>query len=98
MSLPIVLRPEASRDVEEARDYYEAQRKGLGQAFLNRLKETLDRISALPKMVGVLWRNLRAARLRRFAHVVYYRIHSDRVEVLAVVHGGRDKSAWRTRA
>jgi hypothetical protein len=33
MSLPVVLRPEASRDVEEARDHYEALRAGLGQTL-----------------------------------------------------------------
>ena len=46
MSLPVVLRPEANRDAEEARDYLEAQRAGLGQAFLDRLDEVLGRIRA----------------------------------------------------
>jgi hypothetical protein len=41
MSLPVVLRPEASREAEEARDYLETQRAGLGQAFVDRLNETL---------------------------------------------------------
>lgn len=34
MSLSVVLRPEASRDAEDARDYLEGQRTGLEQAFL----------------------------------------------------------------
>jgi toxin ParE1/3/4 len=98
MSLPVVLRPEASRDTEEARDYFESKQTGLGLAFLDRLREALQRISARPEMYGVVWRNVRATRLRRFTYVVYHRIHDDRVEVLAVMHGSRDASTWQSRA
>ena len=97
MSLPVVLRPEASRDAEEARDYLEAQRAGLGQAFLDRPNEVLAAIGAMPGLYAVVWQNVRAARLRRFTYVVYYRVHDDRVEVLAVMHGRRDASAWQAR-
>ncbi len=51
MSLPVVLRSEAIRDTEEARDYLESQRAGLGQTFLSRLNEVLARIGAMPKGV-----------------------------------------------
>lgn len=98
MSLPVVLRPEASRDAEEARDHLEAQRAGLGQAFLDRLNEAISQIGTMPHLYGVAWRNVRAARLRQFTYVVYYRVHDDRVEVLAVMHGSRDASAWQGRA
>jgi plasmid stabilization system protein ParE len=98
MSLPVVLRPEASRDVAAARDYLEARRAGLGQAFLDRLTEALTRIRAMPELHGVVWRSVRASRLRRFTYVVYYRVQDDRVEVLAVMHGSRDASAWQARA
>lgn len=72
MSLPVVVRPEAGRDAEEARDHLEAQRPGLGQAFLNRLKETLARVGGMPELYGIIWRNVRAARLRKFSYIVYY--------------------------
>src|SRR5438309_2252172 len=35
VSLPVVLRPEASRDAEATRDYLNAQQAGLGQVFLD---------------------------------------------------------------
>jgi toxin ParE1/3/4 len=98
VSLPVVVRREATRDAEEARDHLEAQRAGLGQAFLDRLKEVLGRIGAMPQMYGLAWRNVRAARLRRFTYVVYYRVQADRVEVLAVMHGNRDAAVWKARA
>ena len=98
MRLPIFLRPEATQDVVDARHYYETRREGLGEAFLDRLNDVLARIQDMPKLYGITWRNVRAARLRRFKHVLYYRIHDDRVEVLGVLHGSRDSSVWRTRA
>jgi plasmid stabilization system protein ParE len=44
-----------------------------------------------------VWQDVRAARLRKFRHVVYYVAFADRVEVLAVLHGSRDPSAWQSR-
>ena len=98
MSLPVVLRPNASQDVREARDHYEALRAGFGRRILNRLDEVLTRISALPTLYAMVWRNVRAARMRQFTYVVDFRVHDDRVEVLAVLHGSRGASAWQGRA
>ena len=54
MSLPVVLRPEASQDATEARDYLEAQQAGRGQDFLDRLSEALARVGAMPELYGVV--------------------------------------------
>jgi toxin ParE1/3/4 len=63
VSLPVVLRPEASQDAEEARDYLDGQQVGLGQAFLARLNDVIGRIGAMPALYGVVWRDVRAARI-----------------------------------
>jgi plasmid stabilization system protein ParE len=60
--------------------------------------EVLERIESMPEIYGVVWQDVRAARLKRFRHVVYYVVFADRVEVLAVLHGARDAAAWRSRA
>jgi plasmid stabilization system protein ParE len=52
---------------------------------------------SMPHLYGVIERDIRAARLRKFRHVVYYVVFQDRVEVLAVLHGARDPSVWRGR-
>jgi plasmid stabilization system protein ParE len=97
MSLPVVLRPEATKDAAEAIGYFDALRPGLGQAFLIQVQDVLLRISGMPELHGIVWRNVRAARLRRFTYVVYYRVHEDRLEVLAVVQGNRDAAVWQSR-
>ena len=97
MSLPVVLRPEATKDAAEAIGYFDALRPGLGQAFLIQVQDVLLRISGMPEIHGIVWRNVRAARLRCFTYVVYYRVHEDRLEVLAVVQGNRDAAVWQSR-
>ena len=97
MSLPVVLRPEATKDATEAIGYFDALRPGLGQAFLIQVQDVLLRISGMPEIHGIVWRNVRAARLRRFTYVVYCRVHEDRLEVLAVVQGNRDAAVWQSR-
>jgi len=97
MSLPVILRPAADADIQATHDELEPSQAGLGDRFIARVREVLERIEAMPEMYGLVWQDVRAARLRKFRHVVYYVVFADRVEVLAVLHGARDASAWQSR-
>ena len=97
MSLPVILGPAADADIQATHDELEQARAGLGDRFVARVREVLERIEAMPEMYGLVWKDVRAARLRKFRHVVYYVVFADRVEVLAVLHGARDVSAWQSR-
>ena len=98
MSLPVILRPEAEADIRETHDALEQAQAALGSQFTARLREVFERIESLPELYGIIWQDVRAARLRKFRHVVYYVVFADRVEVLAVMHGSRDAVAWQARA
>lgn len=98
MTRPVILRPLAQVDIQEIRTDQEAVRPGLGDQFAARLKHLLERIEALPELYAVVWQDVRAARVRKFRYVVYFRVLDDRVEVLAVIHGSRDPSTWQSRA
>ncbi len=97
MIFSVILRSEAEADVRETFDELETVKPGLGGRFVAQLEVVLDRIERMPEMYGVLWQDVRAARLKRMRHVVYYVVFADRVEVLAVLHGSCDSSAWRSR-
>ena len=97
MSLPVTLRPLVNADVQQTHAELEAQALGLGDKFLDRLQEVLDHIEAMPEPYAEVRETVRAARLRRFRHVVYYVVLADPVEVIAVMHGSRDSSAWQSR-
>ncbi len=98
MSLPIVLRPEATQDLQDARDWYEQRLAGLGTKFATRAAAALDGIGRFPELCGVVWQDVRAAPIRRHPYIIYYRVLTDRVEVFAVLHARRDASEWQGRA
>jgi plasmid stabilization system protein ParE len=97
MSLPVILRPAAEADIQATHDELERCRAGLGVRFVDRVREVLERIESMPELSGVVWQDVRAVRLRKFRHVVYDVVFADRVEIVAVMHGSRDASAWQSR-
>jgi toxin ParE1/3/4 len=97
MTLAVVFRPEAEADSLETRDWYERQQPGLGGAFADLLDETVDRIEAMPQMYAVVFRDVRRVKLRRFPYLIYYRLASELIEVIAVLHGSRDPKLWQER-
>jgi plasmid stabilization system protein ParE len=96
--LPVVLRDEAESEFDEAFDWYDAQRVGLGAEFATEVQKVFDRIAANPKMHQAVFADIRRGVVRRFPYSVFYRPHSDRVEVIAVFHNSRDPSIWQGRA
>ena len=97
MTVPVILRPDAQGDVRDVHDSLEQIRSGLGRQFVERVREILERLERFPRMYGVVWHDVRAVRVKRFRYVIYYVAFSDRVEVLAVMHGARDSSSWQSR-
>jgi toxin ParE1/3/4 len=97
MSLPVILRPAADADIEATHAELEQSQVGLGERFVARVREVLERIEAMPEVYGLVWQDVRAARLKKFRHLVYYVVFADRVEILAVLHGSRDASVWQSR-
>lgn len=97
MNRPVVLSPAADRKFEEATVWYE-QKAGLGERFVDRVQETLDRIGPMPELYAVTYRNIRRARVPQFPYNVYYRILDDRIEVIAVFHHKRNPKVWQSRA
>lgn len=94
---PVVLRPEAEQDLVSARDWYDQQRPGLGDELLAEVDFVLKQVVATPTLYAVLHQDVRVCRVRRFPFVIYYRVLATTVEVLAVLHGSRDESAWQSR-
>lgn len=98
MSLPVAYLPEAQDDVDAAYGHYEQQSPGLGSQFLEALQTVVEQIADNPALYGTVHQDVRAAPMRRFPYVVYYRADSAQVVILAVQHGRRSSRAWRGRA
>ena len=56
MSLPVILRPAAEADIQATHDELEQLQAGLGIRFVDRVREVLERIEAMPMLYGLVWR------------------------------------------
>lgn len=97
MSLPLVFHPDVRGEIDDAYRWYERRRAGLGDDFLVALEEVFRRIEQMPTLHQIVWQDVRRALPRRFPYSVFYRVHPDRVEVIAVQHSRRDPSQWQAR-
>jgi plasmid stabilization system protein ParE len=93
----VLLRKEAQDDLKDAAAWYEEQRHGLGGEFLDEAASTLNRIGGTPFAYADVHRGVRRALLRRFPFALYFRVESEVVSVLAVMHGSRSPTAWQVR-
>ena len=95
--IPILVRPAAAADIEDAFLWYERQRPGLGDEFLDAVQAACEGIAAHPTMYPVTHRNTRRALLRRFPYGIFYRVDADLIVVVACMHGSRDPRRWKSR-
>ena len=91
------LRPEADRDVAAAASWYEQQRRGLGQEFLDEFLAISAKLSEFPAAYPTVHRKTSRALLNRFPFAVFFRRVGEDVVIVAVMHGSRHPNRWRGR-
>jgi toxin ParE1/3/4 len=94
----VVYLPGARDDIDIAYISYEQRQAGLGDRFVETVRDQVARIQTNPSLYGVVYQDVRAAPMRRFPYVVYYRAEVGRVVIVAVQHGSRNWSNWQSRA
>ncbi|MBI3901714.1 MAG: type II toxin-antitoxin system RelE/ParE family toxin [Nitrosomonadales bacterium] len=94
----VVFRKQARRELDEAGDWYEKERAGLGMEFLAEIQNLTQRIANTPEQFPALYRDVRKAVARRFPYCIYFRERNQRIVVLAVFHSARNPAVWQQRA
>ncbi len=74
MTYTVVVFSDAYLDILNAKEYYEGQAKGLGGRFGGEVESTISRIAINPQAFSTRYRKLRAAKLRHFPYLIYYRL------------------------
>jgi len=98
MSTPIVIEPEAERDLTGAWDWYELARRGLGDDFLLCFEAICATIAERPRSFPRVARDARRALMNRFPYLVLFVEFPDRISVIGVFHTARNPKLWRKRA
>ncbi len=94
MSNPLRFKLSADRDVESAFVWYEEQRPGLGDEFLEEIGAAVTRIAENPHAHQVIRGRIRRAVVHRFPYLIFFVIDPREVVVLACMHASRDPESW----
>lgn len=87
----------AQLEYDEAANWYEAQRPGLGGEFVAEIEQALLQACEMPQRFPKMLADVRCVRVRRFPYSIFFRIRSDRLIVLSVFHARRAPGIWRER-
>lgn len=89
---------EARAETDAAAAFYNEKQAGLAQRFLDNLEEALHRIQRHPQAYRQVEGEIRKCRVAHFPFGVIYRVRSDSIEIIAVVHRRQSPGYWKQRA
>ncbi|MGH7269475.1 MAG: type II toxin-antitoxin system RelE/ParE family toxin [Polyangiaceae bacterium] len=95
----MIVQPEARDELLAAVDWYEDQRLGLGDEFLDAIGEIFERVVAAPLSFPPDRFDQRARRalVTRFPYAVVFVVHNDDVRIVAFAHAKRLPDYWTKR-
>lgn len=89
---------EGARDeFKEAVDYYERQRRGLGDELENEVFAALARASLDPSSYESFDAGIFRIPVQRFDYNIYYAVEEDTLVIAAVMHNRRRPGYWKRR-
>lgn len=97
MAAERIVTAEAEQDAQDAYDWYEKQRFGLGEDFLSCLEIAIQQICRSPESFAKVHEDYRRVMVRRFPYAIYYEFASGTVIVFCIFHTSRDPAKWRAR-
>jgi plasmid stabilization system protein ParE len=97
MTADLVVTPRASRDLRDICKCYDAERPGLGEAFLAETDDLVRIVRRYPEAYPLVFVCYRRALLTRFPYAVFYRYVDGIVTIYAVMHTARNPRAIRRR-
>ncbi len=94
---PLVIHPEAKREMIASALFYEERSPGLGRLFLDEVERAFRRIAERPEAWSVLSAPNRRCLLTEFPFGIIYRNETERIYILAVMHLRREPGYWKSR-
>ncbi len=97
MSRTVRFRVEALSEYEDAADWYEQQRTGLGDDYVAEVESVIARISANPLLHAKVYGDVRKAVVKRFPYIVLYLVEPTEIVIVSVFHTSRNPDVWKSR-
>lgn len=89
--------PHAEKELEEAEKHYDNIREELGDRFRAETETAISRILDFPNAWQLLSQNTRRRTLKTFLYGIVYRVKTDEIRILAVMHLHREPNYWLDR-
>ncbi len=97
MTYVISLTPLALSELQEAKDYFDAQSDSLGDVFVDYFQKLTSLIASNPFLFQKVYSNKRRGIIRKFRYNVIYAVHDDTILILGILHGAQAPSSWQDR-
>ena len=91
------LKPFAEIDIAEAAIWYNFQREGLGEEFLQALGAKFNEIQRNPFQFSIIYKNVRRAFPNRFPYGIFFIPEEKIIYILAIAHTSRKPKIWKKR-
>ena len=95
--MDVLVSPEARREIEDARAFYELQLPGLGEEFEQALSAAISRLRVWPLAFPVEREPIRRLVMSRFPFKLLYSVESDHIYLIALAHQHRKPGFWEKR-
>jgi plasmid stabilization system protein ParE len=82
----LIIKEEAYQDLQNAYDYYEEQKSGLGEDFIAKVKGRMAYLKKYPLHFSKVEKEFRQALIDRFPYVIVYELSGKEIIVYAVFH------------
>jgi uncharacterized protein Yka (UPF0111/DUF47 family) len=86
MSFTIELTDEAREDVTIAVKWYDGQKEGLGDLFIEYLDNSLEKIRNYPTAYKKIYRQVRQSAMQKFPYVILFKIVDEVITVHCIFH------------
>lgn len=93
------IEPEAIEDIQQAIDYYNSVKSGLGKKFFLQVDNQFNSLRKNPKAFAVRYNSIRCLPIRKFPYMIHYMVFDDKLQVSikAVFCTYLDPSKWEDR-
>ena len=89
--------PAASQELNDAIDYYEECKSGLGLEFAKEVYTALHNILLYPHAWAELSQNTRRCLTNRFPYGIVYLVSKNEVVIIAIMQLNRQPEYWKER-
>jgi plasmid stabilization system protein ParE len=85
----VIVRPEAKRDLRDAKAWYRNISRELGIDFVHRIDDAIDSALERPLAFPIVHRTFRRILLHRFPYTLFYNVGDDRIVIVTLLHPAR---------